>query len=388
MNRDLMPLRDKMINAMVYDGWQFIQSAILSIQTAQFCSDLIGEIKKKYEDSFIECQKEIRRKRMEKESRGEGNEIAIGPDDLPKSILEIAGTKYSGHFLINKLSKDFFQYIRNTFDYISQLVNTVLLKNRSLCMEKADFIMIKNELETNTRLKDFKTVRNWFRRVASSPEYIYLDDYCNQTKHISDIYVKLSLSLLDGESKATFKAFTKKGTFHETQDVMPFMEQIWEFVFREFANLIVLLEAEIGKMTPCEGRYHQLLGYQKEPKEFPEKRFAFAYIEAPDNKIGNMPDKIGVLLLRKRSSDSNVDSCNCPLNRIYICNPQNCLEVIGVYNAEQTWSYRQNLYYRQYELHKPQPQESPLIEQIINSSEQHQLRLYPNPYIKYLQVGA
>ena len=46
MDRNLIPLRDKMINAMVYDGWQFIQSALLSIQTAQFCLDLIGEIKK------------------------------------------------------------------------------------------------------------------------------------------------------------------------------------------------------------------------------------------------------------------------------------------------------------------------------------------------------
>ena len=74
MERDLKPLREKMVSAMVYDGWQFVQNAITSIDTAYFCVDTIGKIIKQHEDAYNSWFDGIGQEIAKKKEKGEENE--------------------------------------------------------------------------------------------------------------------------------------------------------------------------------------------------------------------------------------------------------------------------------------------------------------------------
>ena len=91
MERDLKPLREKMVSAMVYDGWQFVQNAITSIDTAYFCVDTIGKIIKQHEDAYNSWFDGIGQEIAKKKEKGEEMKVAITSERLPRYVTVVAG---------------------------------------------------------------------------------------------------------------------------------------------------------------------------------------------------------------------------------------------------------------------------------------------------------
>ncbi|MBO5569464.1 MAG: hypothetical protein J6A79_11105 [Clostridia bacterium] len=387
MERDLKPLREKMVSAMVYDGWQFVQNAITSIDTAYFCVDTIGKIIKQHEDAYNSWFDGIGQEIAKKKEKGEEMKVAITSERLPRYVTVVAGMEVNSSFLLQKLTNDFFQYTRNTFDYIAQIANVSLLRERRKNIESVDFPRMKDVFEQQTYSQEFPTIHSWFDQISNSQEYIYLDDFCNRTKHISDIYIRLSIPFFGGESKATVNPFYKKATDHPSQNIKTYLKSIWNYVFQALCSFLTLLETEIEKTT-SNNRFHQLLGYQQVIKDSPENSFAFAYVVAPNNDANAMPEGIGILLLQQDHEDGRVDACNCNLDNIYICNPADKLDVIGVYKAEEQWHPDQVLLYRKYKKSIPAQDDLPLIFQIMQNPQHRNMRFYPNPYMTFMSIEA
>lgn len=378
MEHDLKPLLNKMVTAKLYDGWQYIQCATKSINTAKYCIEVIGSCIHQYEDKYnewfqdlIACATENNKPQME--------------ISLPKYITKVADMDINSAMLINKLTKDFFQYTRNAFDYIAQIANVVYLRDRRKKIESVDFRRMQDVFAQQTYSNVYPQMHAWFDSIANSSEYIYLDDFCNRTKHICDVYVNLSISLFGGESKVTINPFFKNQTAHPIQDVKTYLESIWNYAFHSLDDYLQQLENDVGNTITGENRYHQLLGYQQTIKDSPDNSFAFVYINAT-NEIAQMAEEIEVLLLQQDHVDGHVNACNCSVETIYVVNPQNKWDVLAAYKAEEQYYQNQVLYYRKYKKYIPSGTDEPLIIQITTGQENKDMKLYPNPYISYDDV--
>lgn len=384
MEYDLKPLKEKMVAAKVYDGWQYIQSAINSSNTAQYCMDIIDEIITRHQDTYNEWLKSLHQEMAEKKAKGENAVITVTIDRLPIHSIDVAGKEISSNFLLQKLTNDFFQYSRNIFDYIAQVANAVCLKDKGLGIENVDFAAMRNVFDQQKR--KLPNLNHWFDQVCDSKEYKYLDDFCNRTKHISDIYVNMSISIGGGESKATVNPFYKKKTDHPTQDIKTYLKSIYDYVFNTFIAFLKLIEAEIETMKPSVNRYHHLMGYQQVIKESPENSFAYAYIAPSDNNVDNMPYEIGILLLYREEGNHKVFVHNCSLNTIYITAPEDKFSILGKYEAIDDWQPDQVYFYRKYRKKIPSQNEMPLFEQIKLSSEHRNMRFFPSPYMTLTSI--
>lgn len=385
MGRDLKPLRNKMVTFRVYDGWQFVQSVINSIDIARYCIDIIEKIIKQNEDCYNEW---FEKSTLELDENNEKMDASIDSDILPVYSIKVADVDIDSRFLLQKLTKDFFQYIRNTFDYMAQIVNTCCLRERGKETEKVDFAKMNKLFAQQPYSQEFPDIHAWFEKVNSSQEYVYLNAFCNRIKHNSNINIKFSVPFFGGESKVTVNPFYKDNTNHPSRDIKTYLEFIWKYVFKELCTFLALIEAEIEKKPVSNNRFHQLLGYQQINKDSSENSFAYVYVEAPENDIKKMPDEIRILFVHQEHTDSQVDAYNCRFNNIYIANPQNIHDIIGVYRAESDWHPEQILYYRKYMKHAPQQGDEPLLNQIMSSAEHRNIRFFKNPYISFMSVGA
>ena len=147
-------------------------------------------------------------------------------------------------FLLQKLTNDFFQYTRNTFDYLAQIANASCLRERGKKIERVDFITMNDTFAQQSYSQEFPDIHSWFDKVSNSQEYIYLDDFCNRTKHICDIHVRLSMPFFGGESTAVVNPFFKKNTSHPKQDIKTYLESIYNYVFQELSTFLSLIETE------------------------------------------------------------------------------------------------------------------------------------------------
>ena len=380
MDHDLRPLLNAMVASKLYDGWQFIQCAIKSNATAKYCISVIDSCIHQYENKYNDWFRELTSHAYE----NIGSKIEIS---FPKYITKVADLDINSAELINKLTKDFFQYARNTFDYIAQIANVVYLRDKRKKTESVDFKRMQKVFDQQTYSNAYPQMHSWFDNVANSSEYIYLDDFCNRTKHICDVYVNLSISLFGGESKAIINPFFKNQTEHPVQDVKTYLECIWNYVVRSLNDFIRLLENDVGNNIVGENRYHQLLGYQQTIKDSPDNSFAFIYIYAT-NVIDQMAEEIEVLFLQQDPEDGHINAHNCPVETIYVAEPQDKFNIIAAYKAEEQYYANQTLYYRKYKKYVPDNADMPLIMQITTNQENKDMKLYPNPYISYENIEA
>ena len=260
--------------------------------------------------------------------------ISISSEDLPNHELSIAGIETSSSFLLDKLTKDFFQYCRNAFDCIAQISNAACLAFREKKVESVDFPFMLKTFQQPMYLQAFPDIASWFDKISQSDEYIYLDAFCNRTKHICDVYLKVSLAFMGGENKADINPFYRKDVQHKKESVYTYLSTVYDFVERSFNEFLALIELEVPRRTYVECRYHQLYAYQQRIKDHEENDFSVVYIQE-DVNIGQMPDEIEILLLAE-AEDGEILSKNCSIDTIYVQSSVNEHDYVGKYVATES----------------------------------------------------
>jgi hypothetical protein len=326
----------------VFDAWQFIVNARKNIITAAYCYNFIAKLISKMSEEHKEWQDSLNKKILQSISENKPASVGFGYDDMPQFSLDILGIKPDYPFLIDKYTKDFFQYTRNAYDSIAQIANAALLANKSENIEKVDFNKISKVFNQATYSQCFPKTLNWILNTKSSSEFTYVSEFNNRIKHICDARIIMSQNLFTDDVTNKIDSFYKKGTQFAEQDICSITKAILDFTEREFLKFLSALTEEIKLDTYIEGRIHNLGFYAQQVKDEPQSTFTVIYVEV-DNSINELPDTLRILFVNE---NDEISSLNCDYDEILVRN--NNEKYLGKFNLDESITVDGLLSYRKY----------------------------------------
>lgn len=366
----------------VYDAYQFISNSRKTIGVALYCKEMILALISQMGEGHQRWQADLFGQLFDQSSPIK--KVAVTEANMPSYELSICNVETTIPFLLDKLTKDFFQYIRNSFDCMSQAVNAACLASRSKNIERVDFSFMKRVFDQQTYSQAFPRITGWYDRIANSNEFLYIEAFNNRTKHICDVYLKLSMAIIGGGDEASINPFFKKETQHTKQDVTDYLSAVYIFASDAYSELLTSLKAEIPRKLFVNHRVHKINIYQQKIVGDSNGGYSMAYIDAFDD-ISNMPDEIEVLFLREY--DGEIIAKNCPINTLYIKDPQDDLKYIGTYVATDICGDDILLKYRKYRKIPYTEGMLPLCYQAMNDPESKEVFYHGNPFMNIRTVS-
>lgn len=291
----------------VFDAWQFIVNTQKNINTAKYCYEIINKLVSRVTEEHKDWIDNINEHISKAIEENIEVSINLGYDSLPQYKINIAGINVDYPFLIDKYIKDFFQYTRNAFDSIAQIVNSALLANESINIEKVDFNKITTVLNKNRYSSKFPKTLDWLLKIQQREEFMYLSEFNNRTKHICDSKIIMSQNLLNYDVLNKIGPFYKKGKQFEEQDICVITKTVLDFLEDEFVSFLGILTEEIKLDTFIEGRIHNLKFYFQQIKDNPQSSFTVIYIEVEES-IDELPDVLRVLLVNNNEDVISINS--------------------------------------------------------------------------------
>ena len=125
-------LKRELIEHKIFSAWQFMEYTEKNIATVEYCANTIDSLIKKMTMKTVLWQQDISADFVDDvtEDGKPVKRLSVTTENSPTYEVRVAGEKVDPWFLFDKLLRDFFQYIMNSFDSISQIINAGLLANR------------------------------------------------------------------------------------------------------------------------------------------------------------------------------------------------------------------------------------------------------------------
>lgn len=149
----------------------------------------------------------------------------------------------SRHFLMGLCLKNFFQYTRNAYDYVSQIINEILI-----CEEKR---IVNVDFEKINRAKNISMIGNqdlvnWLSEINGSEQYKYINDYSNQTKHNYDMGLRESVDTATLDISCKIPGFSKSKEY-EAFDGLEKMQELHKFVAESLVSFMEIIKHSINE---------------------------------------------------------------------------------------------------------------------------------------------
>lgn len=215
------------INAGHEDTWKYFTSAYNGYEAMRAYRHLIKDClnrKKANFESILKGEAEISEK--EKYSFPPGDFIAVDGIDM------------SLRFLVSVYMQSFFQFGRNCFDYIAQII--VAFFCQDIGVRRIDFGVLANRKDS---IAD-ERVREYIENIVASDEYKYLRDYNNTVKHNYDPGVSISVKTDNMDMIGKMPSFEKDSRPYEAADMDEQMKKIHKFAVEAYGKLIKLIWPE------------------------------------------------------------------------------------------------------------------------------------------------
>lgn len=356
----------------VYDALQFVLGAKRAIDAAFFCKNVIDGLHIEVQSSTSKWNAELAEKIIENSKKNEWT----GVSDFPDYNITIAGVETSSLFVQNFLISSFFQNCRNAFDILAQSANSGCLASCAKSIESVDFQRMKDVFQQQTYNQAFPDMSDWFRNIAESKEFRYLDAYCNRTKHTCSILTKFTVPIFSDDNKATVPAFyrVKEAMQYEKIDVSEQIPVLYEFLSKAYHDFMIVLKREVQKKTFTNNRFYTVKVYQEKYKQKPEEGYSVAYIDATDD-FNRMPETIQGLFAHKLTypnGKQQVEAGNCIFDTIYV-KAKDAVDItglIGKYVAESPIGEDDLLRFRTYKKVLPKKDTQPLVFEAMNDEKQ------------------
>ena len=372
-------LENNLYNNEVYDSWQFVVNTERTINIADFCMTIIGNLIGHMAKEHAEWMDSLFSDLFSQEEKVKS--VSVTTDSLPVFKVPVADSKVPAPFLLDKLVKDFFQYSRNTFDSISQIVNAALLANNSKLVDKVDFPAMLNMFKKQTYLQAFPDMASWYSAVDANPKFVYIDAFNNRTKHTCDINLKLSMDMFGSKSSSEISPFYRKDVQHDKQDIITYLADILDYVKQSFDIFLGVLAIELPKKSFVVNRYHHLQAYQQKMKANSESDFSVVYLDSICT-IEEMPDEIRVLFVHEYE-DGSFASKNCEIDTILVRKAEH--NYIGRYIATEAFGDDTLVKYRKY---KKDAKTGMLVYiDAMNAWKRKPVFYHWNPYMSFTTVS-
>lgn len=325
----------------VFDAWQFLANTNNNILIAEYCSKIIEKSIEKIILEHDNFQTKLNNQIQCTIKEG-GGSISMGIDDIPQNTVTILEMEVSLYFIIEKYLKDFFQYIRNSFDIVGQFLNAALLANVGLNIDIVDFQSIYNEFKKYKDIfpKTFKAVEN----TKHNEIYKYISAFNNRVKHTYDVQNIISLSIFDDKKKIVISEFQKYGKVYPEEDMLNKINEVLVFTQKAINNIIDSSYSEIKLYKFNKNRIHDVYYYVQDMENV-SSNFTTIHIEVGNDTL-ELPSEIGVLLLKEKENE--IEAINCDYEDILIKNSSG--KYIGRFITEDKIEKDGLIKYRKYKL--------------------------------------
>lgn len=374
-------LENELYDNGIYEAWQFVKNTEGTLHIAKYCKDTISRLIAVMQQEHEEWKEALFDEIMAREDGV--REISITSETLPVYNTSIVGEEISSRFLLDKLTKDFFQYVRNVFDSMSQIANVALLGARAKKADSVDFPAMLKVFNQQTYSQDFPDISAWYNAVSADPAFQYIDAFNNRTKHTCDVYLKVTMDFLGNNHSSNINPFYRKDIQHDKKDIVIYLNEIYDFVLKSFEDFMVALKKEYPKKMYLFNRYNTFKGWQQKMKSNPESDFAVIYFESADD-ISTLPDEIAILLLN-RCDDGVIYCKNCNIDAILVKKAGTEHEFIGRYVADEPCGDDTLLRYRKY--HKDTQAGQVAFVKTTFEWKAHKTFYKWNPYISFTTVS-
>lgn len=340
-------LKRDLIAHYIYSSWQFIEYTEKNIATVLYCSDTIKNIISKMTMKTVRWQQDIAADFVDgvTEDGKKVKRLSVTTENVPVYELRVAGEKVDPWFLFDKLLRDFFQYTMNSFDSISQIINSGLLANNGKKVDSVDIQIMTRTFNQQTYSAAFPKMQAWLNKIAQSPEFQYIEAINNRTKHTADISNKLSMGILGSSNVTQIGPFFRKDIQHDRIELSDQLQATIDFLSNSWNDFLNVFKEEYVRDVYTQNRKHCISGVrQQKLKSEPDQDLSYAYITV-DGTFDSMPDELYILLVSEREND--VYSHECPFNTILVTGTSN-IDVLGRYCAEDTIGDDCLLHYRKY----------------------------------------
>lgn len=340
-------LKKDLIAHKIYSSWQFIEYTEKNIATVHYCADTINNIIRKMtmetvrwqQDSVADFVNDIT------EDGKKVKHLSVTTENAPVYELRVSREKIDPWFMVDKLLRDFFQYTMNTFDSISQIINSGLLANNGKKVDSVDIQIMTRTFNQQTYSAAFPKMQVWLNKIAQSPEFIYIEAINNRTKHTADIANKLSMGILGSSNTTQIGPFFRKEVQHDKIELSDKLQATVNFLSSSWDEFLTVFKEEYVKDVYTQNRRHFISGVrQQKLKNAPDQELSYAYISA-DSTFDAMPDELYILFVRERGDV--VYSHECPFDTILVTGTNN-MNVLGRYCAEGLIVDDCILHYRKY----------------------------------------
>lgn len=124
-------LENELYDNGIYEAWQFVINTVTTLSTARYCKETILRLLTSMQSEHEEWKEKLWNDLTTQE--GKVKKVSITTESLPDYVTSIAEEDVPTAFLLNKLTKDFFQY--------SRCSATRFLRNRDRIVEKKSPIL-------------------------------------------------------------------------------------------------------------------------------------------------------------------------------------------------------------------------------------------------------
>lgn len=366
----------------VYDTYQFIQNTRKTIATACFCKDAILSLIKRMENEHQSWQANLFMTLNQQENPIKT--IPITSKEMPSYELSVCGVPINAPFLLDKLTKDFFQYVRNAFDCMAQAANAACLATKAKKIYTVDFRRMKEVFAQQMYFQRFPDISAWFTDIANSDKFHYIEAFNNRTKHTCDVYLKMSMALFGDKNEISINPFLQRGKQHQKQDSESFLTVVYDFVSSCYTDFLSALKKEIPKRTFIENRYNKISIFQQKLKDSPDSDFSIPYIVGMAD-VAQMPETIQVLLIAEGSDEIYVK--NCPFDTIYVKGPNDDFDYIGKYITSDPCGDDSLVQYRTYSKVPYHSNDLPLYLQAMVDPKQKGIFYHANMFMDIKTVS-
>ncbi len=309
----------------IFSAWQFIANTRANINVANYCDKTFDAVVKRMSDEAHKTGAEMTEKILKHES------VVFG--EIPEFSTDIAGNTVDSFFLAQKLIRDFYQSLRNSFDGMGQIANAGLLANNGKKIDRTDFPAMRKVFEQKTYSMEFPKTSSWFKQVSQDDEFRYIDAVCNRIKHTAFINNQISIGLFGYQNKLNMGSFFRDGEQHEKIDLKKQMETVLSYTVDSFNSFMTAFGTEYVKDLHVKGRYNYgIKVYQQFVKGDELSSFSVPYL-VTNCSFAEMPEKIYLLLL-SNNDNQRIEAKDSPFTSILITSDNDYKTAIGSYTAD------------------------------------------------------
>ena len=200
------------------DAYQYFEASSYKIYFVKLSYSALEKVIVQYQENEKMCVEKVYKDALTK-GKGEYKNH--------NNYIDYFGTQVAPTVMMDKLTMEIMSLLHNFFDTFAQWINSSLLAEDGVLMEKVSLSKVVRKLASFPEYSG--PFINNIKELTSSREYKYISDFNNTLKHRRQIYIDNKFDILSIKGSVSVPRFIKDGRLHIKEDVLVSLKEKIDF---------------------------------------------------------------------------------------------------------------------------------------------------------------